>query len=81
LYRQGRYDRGARANARWCSEVQEVFAALDALDIKGDVLELAPGTGIWIERPLRSAASIGPQAFYVNPRNSSGVFRLIKERS
>ncbi len=58
FYRRGRYDRGAEANARWHSEVQEVFASLDALDIKGDVLELAPGTGIWTERLLRSATSI-----------------------
>src|SRR5579883_589226 len=58
FYRRGRSDRGAGANARWNSEMQEVFATLDALDIKGDVLELAPGTGIWTERLLRTAASI-----------------------
>lgn len=58
FYRRGRYDRGTETNARWHSEVNEVFAALDAQGIEGDVLELAPGTGIWTERLLRSATSI-----------------------
>lgn len=58
FYRRGRYDHGAETNARWNSELNEVFAAFDALDLTGDVLELAPGTGIWTERLLRSAISI-----------------------
>ena len=58
FYRRGRYDRGTEANARWFAEADEVFTALDALKIKGDVLELAPGTGIWTERLLRTATSI-----------------------
>jgi 2-polyprenyl-3-methyl-5-hydroxy-6-metoxy-1,4-benzoquinol methylase len=58
FYRRGRYDLGPEANARWFAEVDEVFTALDALKIEGDVLELAPGTGIWTERLLRTATSI-----------------------
>jgi 2-polyprenyl-3-methyl-5-hydroxy-6-metoxy-1,4-benzoquinol methylase len=58
FYRRGRYDRGPEANARWFAEADEVFKALDALKIEGDVLELAPGTGIWTERLLRTATSI-----------------------
>jgi 2-polyprenyl-3-methyl-5-hydroxy-6-metoxy-1,4-benzoquinol methylase len=58
FYRRGRFDRGLESNARWHSEVSEVFATLDALRTEGDVLELAPGTGIWTERLLRSATSI-----------------------
>lgn len=50
FYRKGRYDRGHEANQRWFSEAAEVSAALDALAVSGDVLELAPGTGIWTER-------------------------------
>jgi demethylmenaquinone methyltransferase/2-methoxy-6-polyprenyl-1,4-benzoquinol methylase len=58
FYRRGRFDRGPEDNARWFAEVDEVFAALDAFQTTGDVLELAPGTGIWTERLVRTAASI-----------------------
>lgn len=58
FYRRGRYNHGAETNARWLSEMNEVFAALDASGMQGDVLELAPGTGIWTERLLHSATSI-----------------------
>jgi 2-polyprenyl-3-methyl-5-hydroxy-6-metoxy-1,4-benzoquinol methylase len=56
--RLGRYDRGPEARARWFSERDEVLAAFDGLDLQGDVLELAPGTGIWTERLARTARSI-----------------------
>lgn len=56
--RTGRYDQGPERNARWFAEMQEVFAAFAALDMRGDVLELAPGTGIWTERLIRTAATI-----------------------
>src|SRR5579864_1437476 len=58
FYRQGRYNRGAATNARWFAEVDEMFAALDAFALDGDVLELAPGTGIWTENLLKTAATI-----------------------
>jgi len=58
FYRRDRYDRGAEANTRWFAELDEVFSALDALAMRGDVLELAPGTGIWTERLLPTANTI-----------------------
>ncbi len=58
FYRQGRFDKGADLNARWFAEAAEVFAALDACELTGDVLELAPGTGIWTQRLLQRAATI-----------------------
>jgi SAM-dependent methyltransferase len=45
--RRGRYDQGPEENARWNAEGAEVRAALQRLDVRGDVLELAPGTGQW----------------------------------
>jgi demethylmenaquinone methyltransferase/2-methoxy-6-polyprenyl-1,4-benzoquinol methylase len=54
--RQGRYDRGAAANARWFTEAAAVQAALDEFAPAGNVLELAGGTGIWSER-LRNFAT------------------------
>jgi demethylmenaquinone methyltransferase/2-methoxy-6-polyprenyl-1,4-benzoquinol methylase len=55
--RLGRYDRGDPATAAWRSEVAQVRAALAELPIdKADVLELAPGTGIWT-RPLAARAA------------------------
>jgi SAM-dependent methyltransferase len=48
--REGRYDHGLEANELWFLEIEKVTAALEALDIRGDVLEFAPGTGIWTSR-------------------------------
>ena len=56
--RQGRYDGGDDANAAWFADVAEAYTAFDALHFTGDVLELAPGTGIWTERLLRTVDSL-----------------------
>ncbi|MEZ4732881.1 MAG: class I SAM-dependent methyltransferase [Caldilineaceae bacterium] len=56
--RQGRYDRGPELNARWFAEIETVLAAFDAFALSGDVLELAPGTGIWTQRLLATARTI-----------------------
>lgn len=58
FYRQGRYNRSPESNARWFAEVDEVIQALENAKLEGDVLELAPGTGIWTEKLLRTAATI-----------------------
>ena len=58
FYRQGRYDRSPETNARWFAEGDQVFAAFNSLQLSGDVLELAPGTGIWTERLAHTARSI-----------------------
>lgn len=48
--RLGRYNRGEDATRRWFEQVEEVRQVLSALHLDGkNVLELAPGTGIWTE--------------------------------
>ena len=48
FFRRGRYDRGEEARRRWFDEAAQVRSALHDLPLDGaDVLELAPGTGIW----------------------------------
>ncbi len=58
FFRQGRYDHGEEANARWRADVEQVRAALDAAPLTGQVLEFAAGTGLWTERIARTAEQV-----------------------
>jgi SAM-dependent methyltransferase len=56
--RRGRYDRGEEANARWFADSQAVAAALERFAPRGDIVELACGTGLWTERLAPHARSL-----------------------
>lgn len=58
FYRKERYDRGPEVNALWHSDAALVADALAAFSMTGDILEFAPGTGIWTQRLLDTADSI-----------------------
>jgi demethylmenaquinone methyltransferase/2-methoxy-6-polyprenyl-1,4-benzoquinol methylase len=54
-FRRAGYALDAESEARWFADVRELEAELDAFGPRGDVLELAAGTGIWTRHLLRHA--------------------------
>jgi demethylmenaquinone methyltransferase/2-methoxy-6-polyprenyl-1,4-benzoquinol methylase len=56
--RTGQHDRGAAANASWRDDMNRLVELFDAVDIGGDVVELAAGTGAWTERLVERATSL-----------------------
>jgi ubiquinone/menaquinone biosynthesis C-methylase UbiE len=58
LLRHGRYDQGPVLNALWRAELAEVTRALETLALRGRVLELAGGTGIWTEQLAQDAMEL-----------------------
>jgi SAM-dependent methyltransferase len=56
--REGRFDRGPEANARWFAETTELERVLARFDPRGAVLELACGTGLWTRRLVDYATHV-----------------------
>ena len=56
--RRGRFDRGPESAEEWDREVAQVAAALDTFGARGDVLELAGGTGWWTAHLARTAGHL-----------------------
>jgi 2-polyprenyl-3-methyl-5-hydroxy-6-metoxy-1,4-benzoquinol methylase len=71
FFRQGRYDRGATHRAEWFRELALVEAALREALPRGDVLELACGTGLWTRHLVEGgrrvvAVDASPEAIAIN---------------
>jgi SAM-dependent methyltransferase len=56
--REGRFDRGPEANTRWFAETTELERVLERFDPRGDVLELACGTGLWTRHLVNHADTL-----------------------
>lgn len=54
-FRRAGYALDTETAARWFADAQELEAVLEAFGPRGDVLELAAGTGIWTRHLLRHA--------------------------
>ena len=54
-YRRGRYTREPEPERRWLVDVAELEKRLQSFAPRGDVLELAAGTGIWTRRLVPAA--------------------------
>src|ERR1700744_415766 len=69
--REGRFDRGPEANARWFAETTGLEPVLEPFDPRGDVLELACGTGLWTRHLVRyadtlTAVDAAPEVLAIN---------------
>jgi SAM-dependent methyltransferase len=69
--REGRFDRGPESNTRWFAETSELERVLEGFAPRGDVLELACGTGLWTRHLVRYADSVtavdaAPEVLAVN---------------
>jgi SAM-dependent methyltransferase len=69
--RRGPYDRGPEVEAQWQAQVDVVAGELAAFGARGDVLELAGGTGWWTERLAATSTTLtvvdsSPEALEIN---------------
>jgi SAM-dependent methyltransferase len=69
--REGRFDHGTAANARWFAETSELEHVLAQFDPRGEVLELACGTGLWTRHLVRyadrvTAVDAAPEVLAIN---------------
>lgn len=57
-YKRGRYAISPEAHAAWNADIAEVDRALEQFGVRGDVVELAAGTGIWTRKLVRFAGRV-----------------------
>ena len=76
--RSGAYDRGPEMHGEWNRQLDQVEEELRAFSVKGNVLELAGGTGWWTERLAQSADQLtvvdsSPEVLEINRRRTARV--------
>jgi demethylmenaquinone methyltransferase/2-methoxy-6-polyprenyl-1,4-benzoquinol methylase len=82
--RDGRFDHGEQANARWFADVVALEAELEHFAPSGDVLELACGTGLWTRHLVKRARRLvavdaAPEVLEINRgRLASGRVQYIE---
>jgi SAM-dependent methyltransferase len=79
-YRRNEFDFGSEFAEAWWRDVDELRAEFDAFAPRGDVLELAAGTGIWTGELLRfadrvTAIDASPETLAIN-RSKHGSDRV-----
>ena len=77
-FRRGDYAMDAETAALWFADVGELEVALEAFEPRGDVLELAAGTGIWTGHLLRyadrvTAVDAVPEVLELNRARTGGA--------
>lgn len=83
--RAGRYDRGDAHTLAWRAEVGEIVGWVDSLDLRGDVLEIAAGTGNFTLELARTADRVtaldsSPETLQINERKIDAA-RSLAERA
>jgi demethylmenaquinone methyltransferase/2-methoxy-6-polyprenyl-1,4-benzoquinol methylase len=81
-FRRADYILDPETAAGWFADVRELEAALEAFEPRGDVLELAAGTGIWTRRLLRHADRVTavdavPEVLELNRARTGGAAEYV----
>jgi SAM-dependent methyltransferase len=81
-FRRGRYAVGEEDAEQWFADVGELERELDRFAPRGDVLELAAGTGTWTPRLLRhadrvTAVDASPEVLDLNRAKTGGAAEYV----